>query len=1033
MVGLILAAVLALALLRITVDTDVAGTLPTGDRVVADAMYLFRHHPIKDRIAVDVGLPVSDRPRLIAAGRRVEAVLAASGLFAQVGLDRIQRHLPALLNHIDQDLPLLLTAGDLQRHVLPRLERARIAQRLDRVKIDLQGLDGIGRAREFSRDPLGLNQIVLARLAHLAPTSGGTFVQGHLVSADGRHLLIPATPKGSGTDTALARRLTGLIRDLEADLNAGKNGPETVTLTAVGAFRAALDNETIVRRDVNSAIAWATAGIAVLLLFAFTRPLIGLLAFLPALAGVVAALAVFAFWAGRISVLVLGFGGAVISISVDHGIAYLLFLEQSAGGDSRRAAYEIRAVGMLAVLTTLGAFGILGLSPFPIFAQLGRFTVLGIGAAFIFVHTVMPRLFIHRGAAVPTATPAAPLARLAARVPSPGLWGAVAAGVLMLALAGFAQVRLDTRLERMNSISASTRDAEALIARVWGNVFERVYLMIEAQRPEDLQRRGDALLGRLEAEAEAGRVAAAVTAASFFPGPGRQSANRSAWSAFWTAGRVARLRADLAAEAEARGFRPEAFAPFFRELNAPPPVDATPLPEDLSAFLGLSRDLQNGLWRQVAWIAPGPGYDAGDLFQRLGKTAHIFDPAFFAQRLGRQLSDTFKHLMAVVGACMGILLLIFFADLGLVCIALLPLVFAVVCTLGTLGLMGRPLDIAALMLGVVILGLGVDYALLLIGAFQRYQRLDHPRMARVRLAILLAGGSTLIGFTVLALADHTVLQSAGTTSALGIGYCLIGAFLIVPPLLQRRLRPPRPGPLSARDRYRNLASWPRLVARFRLGFDPIFAELEPLLGDLQPLSTIIEVGCGYGLRGAWLLERYPAAVIWATDPDPERARVAGLVLGRSGIVVQAGACQAPDPPRPADLALMIDADRHLNDAALKQALERLRSCLAEGGCLVVRSLAAPARRYPAKFLEHTRLRRKDLRLCRRSAKTLGRIIRESGFELETWAASGRRRNRVWALARANGRQTGDGAPQDGGGAFQPGPGALRQQSGSEAK
>ena len=131
-----------------------------------------------------------------------------------------------------------------------------------------------------------------------------------------------AQPSGSGTDTAFARRLTDALAQVDAKLQGLTAGSAfRITLTPVGAYRAALDNETLVRRDANQAILLATLGIAVLLLLAFPRPLIGLLALLPALAGTSAALFVFSLFNETISIMALGFGGGVISITVDHGIA----------------------------------------------------------------------------------------------------------------------------------------------------------------------------------------------------------------------------------------------------------------------------------------------------------------------------------------------------------------------------------------------------------------------------------------------------------------------------------------------------------------------------------------------------------------------------------------------------------------------------------------------------------------------------------------------------------------------------------------
>ncbi len=994
-VAVILALMAALTASRLTVEMDVTASLPSGDRVVADAVHLFRHHPVKDGIAVDIGLDRPDGKRLAEAAVRVERALSDSGLFTSVGLGDYQALLPALVGHVAARLPLLLTAADLQDKVLPLLEPQRIARRFDRIAEELSGLEGIGRARDLARDPLGLGGILLARLAHLAPAGGGSIVDGRLVSADGRHLLIPARPAVSGTDTAFARRITGLIQDLQSELNAGNTDAPPVVLTAVGAFRAALDNETIIRRDVNRAIAWATIGIAVLLVSTLSHPLIALLALLPALAGTVAALLVYALVEGRISIMALGFGGAVISISVDHAITYLLFLEQPEACDGLQAGRETRAVGLVAVLTTVGAFGVLGFSAFPVFAQIGRFTALGVGFAFLFVHTVFARLFVRRAAEAASPAvhpPRRPLARLLDRLMAAGPRSAAAAGVLMLALACFIPRGFDTDLTRMNSVGEATRQADAMMARVWGNLFNQVYLMVEADDPDALARQADALLDSLDAEAAAGAIAAGVTASTFFPGPRRQEANRKAWAAFWSAERVAALRRDLSAEAEKHGFVSEAFSPFLERLTDPP-AQVGGMPEALGALLGRSHDPADGRWRQVVRVVPGPRYDAATLFERLGGQARIFDPGFFSRHLGRLLSAGFQRILVVIGTSILVLLIVFFADLELAAIALLPLVFGTVCTLGTLGLAGRPLDIATLMLGVVVVGLGVDYALLTTSAFQRYQRSDHPLFGQVLMAIFMAAASTLIGFAVIAGADHAVLQSAGITSSLGIGYCLIGTFLILPPLLRRRFNAPPPARPTVRQRYRNLETRPRLLAGWKLRRDPMFAELGQMLPAGLDVRTVIDIGCGWGVPAGWILERHPDAVVYGLDPDGERVRVARLALGKNGSIARGAAPQVPQPPRPADLALMLDMNHHLDDEAFETTLRRLHGHLAANGRLVMRSVTAPARRW---------WRPGRLRTCARPAQGIEALVARCGFAIEAAGVSVRRPHLHWTVARPAG-------------------------------
>jgi predicted exporter len=92
----------------------------------------------------------------------------------------------------------------------------------------------------------------------------------------------------------MARKLSELFATAGQDLSRkyGQSGRQ-ITVTPVGGFRAALDNEEIIRHDVQLALGFTTAGIALLLLFAFPRPLLGLLSLMPPLAGAATALFVY--------------------------------------------------------------------------------------------------------------------------------------------------------------------------------------------------------------------------------------------------------------------------------------------------------------------------------------------------------------------------------------------------------------------------------------------------------------------------------------------------------------------------------------------------------------------------------------------------------------------------------------------------------------------------------------------------------------------------------------------------------------------
>ena len=308
-------------------------------------------------------------------------------------------------------------------------------------------------------------------------------------------------------------------------------------LTHVGAYRAALDNEIIAKRDIKKVVLFSMIGIAILLIVAFPRPYIGLLSFLPAVAGTMVAFFLFSLFNKSISALTIGFGGAIISITVDHGIAYLLFLDRRHKTRGRDAAKEVWAVGLLSTLTTVGAFLALSISGFPILAQIGQFAAFGIASSFLFVHTIFPIMF-------PTMPPAKKVRsrllmdvskKLALTGGKYKVWGALAFAGLMLC---FAKPVFHVDLRSMNTVSKETKVAEGIVTDVWCDVFSRIFLLTQGSDVMGLQKKGDKLSKMLEHEKVSGVLGSAFVPSMIFPGEERAKENFFAWKTFWDQKRV---------------------------------------------------------------------------------------------------------------------------------------------------------------------------------------------------------------------------------------------------------------------------------------------------------------------------------------------------------------------------------------------------------------------------------------------------------------------------------------------------------------
>jgi len=927
---------------RLVIDTDLVSSLPQDDPIVSDARYVISRHPLQDRVVIDLGQRSSNPELLITGGAFVEKRLEESGLFKSVGLTRHQQLFPDLLAYVIGHFPVLFSEQDLKGKIAPLLAPEEVRRTLMEAHKVLTGLEGIGQSGLIAQDPLGLRNIVLKRLSALGASKNVFLDQGRLLSEDKKHLLILAEPVTSGYNTDFSRKVTALIEAVSLQLNQQNIGRDLFTLTHVGAYRAALDNETAARTGTRRAVLISTIAIALLLILGFPRPWIGLLALVPAFGGSIMGLFVYSLFQKSVSILSIGFGGAIISFTVDYGIAYLLFLDRSHETYGLEVTKEVWPLGLLAMLTTAVSFAFLFIAGFPALTQLGLFASLGVLFTFIFVHAIYPFLF-------PVVSPAKrdrilPLQRLSDQLAGGGLKTVCLAVLFGLVMLFSAKLDFRVDLTSLNTVSPLTQAAEKLIREVWGDVTNRVYLAIEGKTIRELQRKEDRLADLLEDEIAKETVAAAFVPSMLFPGEDLAKRNFTAWKAFWTPERVDRLREDVKSNSPRLGFSPGAFSSFFVSLEEKF-FQVPMIPSAFFPFLGIE-NRPGSSWTQYATIQPGRLYQGGSFYKRVTSLglAKVFDPILFSQRLGEMILNGFIRVTVIVGVMTFLVAFFYLFHWRLTFVTLLPTLFSLICTFGTLRLLRQPLGIPVIMVAAVVIGMGTDYALYLVRAHQRYLDEHHPSVSLIRLSVLMSFSTTFIGFGVLALSGHALLKTAGLALALGIGYSYLGTIAFVPPLLKKILVPAEFGQTpvvpgsklhyrQTLSRYRHLEPYPRLFARFKLLLDPLFPRLAEFVG--KP-DVILDIGTGYGVPAVWLLEILPQTRLYGFDPKKKRVLFASQAIGNRGIVTVGSAPHLPEIPEKVDTVLLLDMLHYLNNRELEQTLQRLKEAINPKGRLVIR-------------------------------------------------------------------------------------------------
>ena len=461
----------------------------------------------------------------------------------------------------------------------------------------------------------------------------------------------------------------------------------------------------------------------------------------PALGLGVAALAVQLVF-GSVHVLALGFGGALMGLALDYPLHLMAHAPGAEAGHARRCV-------RIGAATTAVAFLALLVAGIPAIAQVGVFVAVGLAAAAgaaLWMGADLPRVRAWRWPDLPV----------------PRLRRKVAALAAVACLAGIGVWLLPTKgADRLAELPAPVRADIAALDRMVDLPSGRYRVEVAGASLAEVLDRQARLAPVLEQARTAGNLARFDMLAARLPerpsAPGLPTPEQLSAS---LAGLLtqAGLRADFRAEIVA------AYRDALRAREVRP--DDLPV-ADLAAFSGLVRREGDLL------LAPALLWDLGNPEALAEDVAGLGDPAIRVIDQGAEILRGFDRLVDRVRlsvalgatAALGFLLAAIrraraVAEIAAGCAA------AALVTACLAGLAGGGLGVIHVMALALVIGIGIDYGLLLTPGGDGEQ-FGAGFGAAIR-SVLLCATTTLIAFVTMALSGVGVLEDIGTTVAIGV-------------------------------------------------------------------------------------------------------------------------------------------------------------------------------------------------------------------------------------------------------------------------
>jgi predicted exporter len=622
-------------------------------------------------------------------------------------------------------------------------------------------------ALPLAQDPFGFYG---RWLASREPTGGRLRLEdGYLAARDGDRVrvLVLGEIDGDAYDERVQQRVVDAFARASAAMHAAE--PSSEVWRAGTVFYAATARAAA-KRDMERIGIGATLGVALLVLLAFRtlRPM--LLGLLSAAIGILFGTLAVLVLDGEIQLVSLAFGASLIGEAVDYSI--LLFAAHLAAGAAwtpERGIAVVRPGLTVAVATSLLAYALLALLPFPGISQIARFALVGLAASYITVLWLLPA-FMQRPSTRDPQIATGWASRLLDR------WSAVLnaryAPVAALAIAaacvpGWLSLHANDDVRLLISRDAELAQQEAAIRALTGlDAGGRFFLVRGADEEQVLQREAT-LVQRLRALEHTGALARHQAVSDQVPPRSTQEEDRAlvAKRVFGEPQALLRELAQVGFPAASAKTLVQDFEQSREPLTVAQWLDSplsSPMRHLWLAELPASVVTLHGERDAIATAQIAAGLDGVTLVDKAGSVSAL---------LGWYRASALPGLLIAAAAVMLVLVLRYGAREAPR--LMLPVVLALLLSAAIFGYSGQPLTVFAIGGWLLTLGIGVNYAIFLREGMQR--------RGATAMAVMLSGSTTFLAWGLLALSGVPALRQFGLALLTGIA----GAVLLTPLALRR--------------------------------------------------------------------------------------------------------------------------------------------------------------------------------------------------------------------------------------------------------
>ena len=644
-------------------------------------------------------------------------------------------------------------------------------------------------------DPINMHETLLSLFMSSANRGSGAggmnIIEGHFFSPDSTVCEAFLSPNfvytESGKGTELFRMLQRSSKALQADY------PD-IKVFVHGDTLGSVSNASTIKRDIILTVGISLIVIIIILLLCFhdIRYILQIVA--PIAYGTAFSVCILYWMKGSMSLLALGMGAIVLGVAISyilHVLIHYYFTE-----DVPQMLRDQSTPVILGCMTTVGAFLALLFTESDLLRDFGLFASFALTGSTLFSLIFLPH-FLRRSQIKVRKYKGFHMIDRVNGLPwdrNPWILGGLGI-VMIVGLIMSPRVRFDSDLRNLDYDNEPLVESQQLYEKNHQNGCFSLYFAAWDEDLDSALEYNEALLERIDSLTESGVIKGSSTLAAVLLQPtSRQEERIKAWNTFWTPGRMARAKADVAAAASKAGLDPKLFRSFDAlletEYTTGSLYDSGVLPEELAGnYIELEDSGRYLVFTPVSFLVE----DTDTVADALTALPHVLvlEPFYYCSDLVKIIHDDFSKTLWISSIFVFLVLLLAFRRFGVSVIAFLPMFLSWYLMQGLMAVFGLEFNLINIVISTFVYGIGVDYSIFVMeGLLAKARTGRNDLLEWHKTAIFFSAMVLLIVVLSLIFANHPSIRSIGLITVIGMTSTILLTYSLEPFVFNLMLRIP---------------------------------------------------------------------------------------------------------------------------------------------------------------------------------------------------------------------------------------------------